>query len=70
MTVGELISKLENYDKDMPICIGMYQSRGLDYCYGIEEIEEVEVNRFYGGTQEFVALIEGYDFGSISGNDY
>ena len=39
MTVGELISMLEEYDGDAEVVIAEYQSRGSDFAYDVGEVE-------------------------------
>lgn len=44
MTVGDLKAALENYDEDMPVCIGMIQSFGSNFATELDDIDEFTVN--------------------------
>lgn len=66
MTVSELISELENYDEDMEVCIGMYQTYGSNWTYDICEVEVNGKYSMYGEDEdEVVMLIMGRQDGTI-----
>lgn len=66
MTVRELIEELENFDDDMEIRIGMKQRYGSDFAYDIEfDIEEHNINSYYGEDFVAVVLTEGTQCGTV-----
>lgn len=70
LTVGELIDMLEDFDRDMPVKIGMMQRYGTDFAYNIcEEIEEHKIRAFYGDDYKAVVLKEGSQIGAVAWND-
>ena len=44
MTVGELKSLLEDYDEDLPICIGMIQTYGSNFATELDDVDEFTVD--------------------------
>lgn len=38
MTVGELKAVLEDYDEDLPVCIGMIQSYGSNFATELDDV--------------------------------
>ena len=44
MTVGDLKAALENYDEDVPVCIGMIQSFGSNFATELDDIVELTVD--------------------------
>lgn len=66
MTVKELIEMLQEYDEDMRVVIGMQQRYGSDWMMDIAEVDELEVNPFYGDNENRVVITEGGQIGTIS----
>ena len=44
MTVGELKSILEDYDEDLPVCIGMIQTYGSNFATELDDVDEFTVD--------------------------
>mgnify|MGYP003212874908 FL=1 len=44
MTVGELKSILEDYDEDLPVCIGMIQIYGSNFATELDGVDEFMVD--------------------------
>lgn len=66
MTVRELIEALENFDEDMEVRIGMRQKYGTDFAMRIaDDIEEYEINSFWGKDYKAVVITEGSQCGSV-----
>ena len=65
MTVGELRNWLRDFDPDMEVRIGMYQDRGSNFAYEIDDIEVKGVSHFYDEDTNCVCLIEGGQCGII-----
>lgn len=65
MTVRELIDMLENFDDDMEVRIGMTQNYGTDFAMSIRDVEEYNVNAFYGKDYKAVVITEGGQCGSV-----
>ena len=65
MTVRELISMLENFDDDMEIVIGMKQRYGTNFAMCIADVNEFNVNVFYGEDCRVVVITEGGQCGSV-----
>lgn len=67
MTVGELISALENFDEDMPVKIGMIQNYGSNFAMNIiDDIEAHTIETFYGKDYKAVVLTEGNQIGTVN----
>ena len=58
MTVGDLKAALENYDEDMPVCIGMIQSFGSNFATELDDIDEFTVNDWEYGEEKKVVLTQ------------
>lgn len=43
MTVGELKAALEDYDEDLPVCIGMIQTYGSNFATEFDDVDELTV---------------------------
>ena len=66
MTVRDLINRLEDFDDDMEVCIGMQQNYGSDWAYGICDADELEVNNYDRNEEEArVVLTMGRQFGTV-----
>ena len=69
MTVGELISILENYDEDMEVRIGMIQNYGSNFAKDIYEVEEHSINAWYEDNYNAVVITEGSQLGTVNYSD-
>jgi hypothetical protein len=70
MTVGALISALENFDENTPVRIGMIQNFGSNFAMNIiDDIEEHTIEPFYGKDYKAVILTEGNQIGVVDYND-
>ena len=69
MTVRDLIDELENFDEDMPVCIGMMQTYGSNFSMQIVEVDEYVVGDWDHGKEEYVVLTEGRQFGTVKYDD-
>ena len=65
MTVDELRNWLRDFDPDMEVRIGMYQGRGSNFAYELDDIEVKGVSHFYDEDINCVCLIEGGQCGTI-----
>ena len=63
MTVGDLKAALENYDEDMPVCIGMIQSFGSNFATELDDIDEFTVDDWEYGEEKKVVLTQGSQIG-------
>nr|DAF06924.1 MAG TPA: hypothetical protein [Caudoviricetes sp.] len=66
MTVGDLKAALENYDEDMPVCIGMVQSFGCDFATELDDIDEFTVDDWEYGEEKKVVLTQGSQIGIVN----
>lgn len=46
MTVGELKAALEDYDEDLPVCIGMIQTYGSNFATELDDANEFTVDNW------------------------
>lgn len=70
MTVGELISALEEFDENMEVQIGMIQNYGSNFSMNIcDQVEEHHINSFYGSGFNAVVLTEGNQTGTVDYDD-
>ena len=69
MTVGELISILEDFDEDMPVKIGMIQNYGSNFAMEISEVEEHTIKAWYGNDYNAVVITEGSQIGIVDYED-
>lgn len=66
MTVKDLIDALEQFDDDMEVKIGMIQNYGSNFAMDIcDEIEEHNINSFYGDGIKAIVLTEGRQIGTV-----
>ncbi len=66
MTVRELIDKLENFDDDMQVRIGMEQKYGSNFAMHIvTDIDEFNIESFRGKNYRAVVLTEGGQCGTV-----
>lgn len=59
MTVGELKAVLEDYDEDLPVCIGMIQTYGSNFATELDDIDELTVDDWEYGEEKKVVLTQG-----------
>lgn len=70
MTVRELIEKLEGFDDDMQVRIGMEQRYGSNFAMHIvTDIDEFNIESFRGKDYRAVVLTEGGQCGTVDYND-
>lgn len=66
MTVRELIEKLECFDGNMQVRIGMEQRYGSNFAMHIvTDIDEFNIESFYGNDYRAVVLTEGSQCGIV-----
>lgn len=65
MTVRDLKAALENYDEDMPVCIGMIQSFGSDFATELDDIDELMVDDWEYGEEKKVVLTQWSQIGIV-----
>ena len=72
MTVGELISILEDFDEDMEVRIGMIQNYGSNFAMNIcNDVEEYKIKAWHGNDYNAVVITEGNQIGVVDyDNDY
>ena len=66
MTVGDLKVALENYDEDIPVCIGMIQSFGSNFATELDDIDEFTVDDWEYGEEKKVVLTQGSQIGIVN----
>ena len=70
MKVRDLINRLEAFDGDMEVRIGMIQNYGSDFAMGIDyDIAEHKIHTFYGKDYKAVVITEGNQIGTVDYND-
>ena len=66
MTVRELIEKLENFDGDMQVRIGMEQKYGSNFAmHVVSDIDEFNIESFHGSDYRAVVITEGNQCGTV-----
>ena len=65
MTVGELKAVLEDYDEDLPVCIGMIQSYGSNFATELDDMDEFTVDDLEYGEEKKVVLTPGSQIGIV-----
>nr|DAP47669.1 MAG TPA: hypothetical protein [Caudoviricetes sp.] len=65
MTVGELKAVLEDYDEDLPVCIGMIQSYGSNFATELDDMDEFTVDDLEYGEEKKVVLTQGSQIGIV-----
>ena len=66
MTVRDLIEKLEMFNGDMQVRIGMEQKYGSNFAMHIvTDIEEFNIESFHGKDYRAVVLTEGGQCGTV-----
>ena len=56
MTVGELKSLLEDYDENLPVCIGMIQTHGSNFATELDGVDELMVDDWEYGEEKKMVL--------------
>lgn len=65
MTVGELKATLEDYDEDLPVCVGMIQTYGSNFATELDDIDELTVDDWECGEEKKVVLTQGSQIGIV-----
>lgn len=65
MTVKELKSILEDYDEDLPVCIGMIQTYGSNFATELDDVDEFTVDDWEYGEEKKVILTQGSQIGIV-----
>lgn len=65
MTVGELKAVLEDYDEDLPVCIGMIQIYGSNFATELDDVDELMVDDLEYGEEKKVVLTQGSQIGIV-----
>ena len=66
MTVRELIEKLEKFDDDMQVRIGIEQKYGSNFAmYIVSDIDDFNIESFHGNDYRAVVLTEGSQCGTV-----
>lgn len=65
MTVGELKQILEDYNEDMPVCIGMIQTYGSNFAIGIGTVDCQTVDDWEYGEEDKIVLTQGSQIGTV-----
>lgn len=65
MTVGELKAELEDYDEDLPVCIGMIQTYGSNFATELDDVDELTVDDWEYGEEKKVVLTQGSQIGIV-----
>ena len=65
MIVGELKAVLEDYDEDLPVCIGMIQSYGSNFATELDDMDEFTVDDLEYGEEKKVVLTQGSQIGIV-----
>lgn len=66
MTVRELKSILEDYDEDLPVCIGMIQTYGSNFATELDDVDEFTVDDWEYGEEKKVVLTQGSQIGIVN----
>lgn len=73
MTVGELKDILNQYDEDLPVCIGMIQTYGSNFATELDDVNELNVDDWEYGEEHKVVLTQGSQIGTVdyrNGNEF
>lgn len=65
MTVGESKVTLEDYDEDLPICIGMIQTYDSNFATELDDVDEFTVDDWEYGEEKKVILTQGSQIGIV-----
>ena len=63
--IGELKAALEDYNEDLPICIGMIQTYGSNFATGLDDVDELMVDDWEYGEEKKVVLTQGSQIGIV-----
>mgnify|MGYP000449093443 FL=1 len=66
MTVGELKNILEDYDEDLPVCIGMIQTYGSNFATELDDVDDFMVDDWEYGEEKKVVLMQGSQIGIVN----
>lgn len=66
MTVGELKNILEDYDEDLPVCIGMIQKYGSNFATELDDVDDFMVDDWEYGEEKKVVLMQGSQIGIVN----
>lgn len=66
MTVGELKNILEDYDEDLPVCIGMIQNYGSNFAIELDDVDKFTVDDWEYGEEKKVVLTQGSQIGIVN----
>ena len=66
MTVGELKNILEDYDEDLPVCIGLIQTYGSSFATELDDVDEFTVDDWEYGEEKKVVLTHGSQIGIVN----
>lgn len=66
ITVGELKSILEDYDEDLPVCIGMIQPYGSNFATELDDVDDFTVDDWEYGEEKKVVLTQGSQIGIVN----
>lgn len=70
MTVGELKNILEDYDEDLPVCIGLIQTYGSNFATELDDVDELTVDDWEYGEEKKVVLTQGSQIGIVNYRKY
>lgn len=65
MTVKKLIEKLQEFDEDMKVVIGMEQRYGSNWMMEIADVDELETEPFDNNNDSRIVLTEGRQIGVV-----
>ena len=65
MTVWELKAALEDYDEDLPVCVGMIQTYGSNFDTELDDIDELTVDDWKYGEEKKVVLTQWSQIGIV-----
>ena len=66
ITVGELKSILEDYDEDLPVCIGMIRPYGSNFATELDDVDDFTVDDWEYGEEKKVVLTQGSQIGIVN----
>ena len=65
MTVGELKDILNQYDEDLPVCVGEIQTYGSNFATELDDIDVLKVDDWEYGEEHKVVLTQGSQIGIV-----
>ena len=69
ITVGKLKAALEDYDEDLPVCVGMIQINGSNFATELDDVDELTVDDWEYGEEKKVVLTQGSQIGIVGYNE-